>query len=61
MKFNETLLHSVLSFPKQQWEKDCAYIFILKIPVITLVMIIGITGSIILDFIDASFDVHDAQ
>jgi len=59
MKFDETLLHSVLTMPTKQLKKDCWYIFALKIPVIISMTFFGIIIAIIVDFIYAIKELHD--
>ena len=59
MKFDETLLHNVLTMPAKQWKKDCGYIFALKIPVIISMTFFGILIAIIVDFIYATKEIHD--
>ena len=44
--------------PIEQWGKDCAYIFTLKIPIIILMTLIGIVIAIIVDFIYAQKELH---
>ena len=57
MKFNETLIYRILSIPGDEFEKSCGYIFVLKIPAIFMLMLIGIPTAIIVDLLQATKDV----
>lgn len=36
MSFNETLIYRILSIPGKEFEKDCGYFFMLKVPMLFL-------------------------
>lgn len=59
IKFSETLLHEVLSFPGAQWENSNGYTFVLKIPIIIVLVLIRLPIAIVLDFLFASLDLKD--
>lgn len=57
MKFSETAIYMVLSIPGEEWEKDCGYVFALKVPVLVWMMAFGIPLAIVVDIVKASLGV----
>lgn len=54
MKFNETLLYSVLSWVNGEIDRLNPYSLILKIPVLLIYLIVGIILAVIIDFFVAA-------
>lgn len=50
MKFEESLLYAVLRVPVNEYNKNCTYIFILKIPFLIIFMVIAICIALLFDF-----------
>ena len=57
MKFDETLMYRILSIPGTEWDKSCGYIFVLKIPAIFMLVIIGLFTAVVIDMVQASKNV----
>jgi hypothetical protein len=49
MSFNETLIYRILSIPGKEFEKDCGYFFMLKVPMLFLIMLVGVPMALIFD------------
>jgi len=52
-RFNETIMHSVVTFPKRLWDELNIYTFILSIPFMLLILAISIPGALVVDVVIA--------
>jgi hypothetical protein len=53
MNYQQTLMSRVLSVPSEQWNDNCLYIFILKLPFIVAYCVIGVIVALVVDFVVA--------
>lgn len=51
MKFNETLMYKILQMPIEAWEKLNIYSFVLCVPALLVMLVIGIVVSLIFDLV----------
>lgn len=50
MKFKDTLLYAVLRVPINEYNKNCTYVFILIIPFLITLMVIGVCIALLFNF-----------